>query len=82
VGELLNAAGYSVQGNRKTKEVDSHPDRDAQFAHINTQMAAALAENQPVISVDTKKKALVGDFRNNGVSSAGQSGRSPGAQLF
>jgi Rhodopirellula transposase DDE domain len=66
VSELLNAAGYSLQGNRKTKEGDSHPDRDAQFAHINTQVAAALAEKQPVISVDTKKKELVGDFCNNG----------------
>ena len=51
---------------RKTKEGDSHPDRDAQFAHINTQVAAALADQQPVISVDTKKKELVGDFRNKG----------------
>ena len=66
VAELLNAAGYSLQSNRKTKEGDGHPDRDAQFAHINTQVAAALAEQQPVISVDTKKKELVGDFRNNG----------------
>src|SRR5438445_11193390 len=66
VAELLNAAGYSLQANRKTKEGDSHPDRDAQFACINTQVAAALAEKQPVISVDTKKKELVGDFRNNG----------------
>ncbi len=76
VAELLNRAGYSPQGNRKTKEGDSHPDRDAQFAHINTQVATALAEQQPVISVDTKKKELVvglqptglsrGDFRNNG----------------
>ena len=66
VAELLNAAGYSLQGNRKTKEGDSHPDRDGQFAHINSQVATALAEQQPVISVDTKKKELVGDFRNNG----------------
>jgi len=66
VGELLNATGYSLQGNRKTKEGDSHPDRDAQFAYINAQVAAALADQQPVISVDTKKKELVGDFRNNG----------------
>jgi hypothetical protein len=66
VAELLNAAGYSLQANCKTKEGDSHPDRDAQFARINTQVAAALAEKQPVISVDTKKKELVGDFRNNG----------------
>jgi len=66
VGELLNAAGYSLQANRKTKEGDRHPDRDGQFARINTQVTAALAEKQPVISVDTKKKELVGDFRNNG----------------
>jgi len=66
VAELLNTAGYSLQGNRKTKEGDSHPDRDAQFARINTQVATALTEQQPVISVDTKKKELVGDFRNNG----------------
>jgi Rhodopirellula transposase DDE domain len=66
VAGLLNTAGYSLQGNRKTKEGDSHPDRDAQFAYINAQVATALAEQQPVISVDTKKKELVGDFRNNG----------------
>jgi len=63
---LLNDAGYSLQANRKTKEGESHPDRDAQFGHINAQVAAALAEKQPVISVDTKKKELVGDFRNPG----------------
>ena len=62
VAHLLNAMGYSLQGNRKTTEGDSHPDRDAQFGHINTQVAAALAEKQPVISVDTKKKELVGDI--------------------
>src|SRR6202011_5599576 len=66
VGHLLNEAGYSLQGNRKTTEGDSHPDRDAQFGYINTQVNTALAEQQPVISVDTKKKELVGDFRNNG----------------
>jgi len=66
VAELLNAAGYSLQANRKTKEGDSHPDRDAQFGYINTQVTTALTEQQPVISVDTKKKELVGDFRNNG----------------
>jgi hypothetical protein len=53
VAELLNATGYSLQANRKTKEGDSHPDRDAQFAYINSQVAAALAEKQPAISVDT-----------------------------
>src|SRR5207247_2997351 len=66
VAECCKAAGYSLQANRNTKEGDSHPDRDAQFSRINTQVAAALAEKQPVISVDTKKKELVGDFRNNG----------------
>ena len=66
VGHLLNEAGYSLQGNRKTTEGDSHPDRDAQFGYINSQVTTALAEQQPVISVDTKKKELVGDFRNNG----------------
>ena len=66
VGHLLNEAGYSLQGNRKTKEGDSHPDRDVQFGYITTQVSTALAEQQPVISVDTKKKELVGDFRNNG----------------
>ena len=63
VAELLNTMGYSLQGNRKTKEGDSHPDRDAQFARINTQVATALAEQQPVISVDTKKKELVGGLQ-------------------
>ena len=66
VGHLLNEAGYSLQGNRKTTEGDSHPDRDAKFGYINSQVTGALAEQQPVISVDTKKKELVGDFRNNG----------------
>jgi hypothetical protein len=66
VSELLNAGGYSLQSNRKTKEGDSHPDRDAQFAHINTQVAAGSGRKAAVISVDTKKKELVGDFRNNG----------------
>ena len=66
VAELLNDAGYSLHGNRKTTEGDSHPDRDAQFGYINTQVTVALAEKQPVVSVDTKKNELVGDFRNPG----------------
>src|SRR6266568_1836845 len=66
VAHLLNEAGYSLQGNRKTTEGDSHPDRNAQFGYINTQVTTALAEQQLVISVDTKKKELVGDFRNHG----------------
>jgi len=66
VGKLLHELGYSLQGNRKTLEGASHPDRDAQFHYINDQVKAALAANQPAISVDTKKKELVGDFKNNG----------------
>ena len=66
VAELLNDAGYSLQGNRKTTEGESHPDRDARFDDINTQVTAALADKQPAISLDTEKKELVGDFRNNG----------------
>src|SRR5712672_402213 len=66
VGHLLNETGYSLQGNRKTTEGDSHPDRDAQFGHINAQAAAALADKLLVVSVATKKKELVGDFRNPG----------------
>jgi hypothetical protein len=66
VGELLEGLAYSLQGNRKTKEGSSHPDRDAQFRYINDQVAEALAAQQPVISVDTKKKELVGDFKNAG----------------
>jgi len=66
VGELLRQQKFSLQANRKTREGDSHPDRDAQFAYINSEVGAALAEGQAVISVDTKKKELVGDFKNAG----------------
>jgi transposase len=66
VGELLKQQKFSLQGNRKTKEGDSHPDRDEQFIHINRSVTEALAAKQPVISVDTKKKELVGDFKNGG----------------
>jgi hypothetical protein len=66
VGELLAREKFSLQANRKTREGSEHPDRDAQLAHINASVTAALAERQPVISVDTKKKELVGDFRNAG----------------
>ena len=66
VGLLLREQGYSCQANRKTREGTSHPDRDAQFAHINTVVQAAMAAGGPAISVDTKKKELVGDFRNPG----------------
>jgi len=66
VGELLRGLGYSLQANSKTKEGGQHIDRDAQFRYINTQAEAHLAAQEPVISVDTKKKELVGNFKNNG----------------
>jgi len=66
VAELLREAGYSLQGNRKTREGGAHPDRDAQFAHISATAEAYLAAGDPVISVDAKKKELVGDFKNGG----------------
>jgi Rhodopirellula transposase DDE domain len=66
VAELLHALDYSLQGNRKTKEGTAHPDRDAQFTYLNAQVRACQERGQPVISVDTKKKELVGDFKNGG----------------
>ena len=66
VGELLREQKFSLQANRKTREGSDNPDRDAQFLHINKSVAEALADHQPVISVDTKKKELVGDFKNGG----------------
>ena len=66
VATLLKRAGYSLQANRKTLEGSSHPDRNAQFEHINKQVLAFQKQNQPVISVDTKKKELVGEFKNPG----------------
>lgn len=66
VGRLLKKLGFSLQANRKTREGASHPDRDAQFDHINARIKAFQADGQPTISVDTKKKELVGDFKNGG----------------
>jgi hypothetical protein len=66
VGRLLRRLGFSLQANRKTREGTSHPDRNAQFEHINAQINAFQAAGQPTISVDTKKKELVGDFKNGG----------------
>jgi hypothetical protein len=66
VGKLLEALGYSRQVNRKTKEGSHHPDRDAQFKHINSQVLALQSAGQPVISVDTKKKELIGEYKNGG----------------
>ena len=66
VAQLLHAAGYSLQGNRKTLEGTAHPDRNAQFEHINAKVERFQQRGQPVISVDTKKKELVGPYKNNG----------------
>ena len=66
VGDLLRGMGFSLQSNVKTKEGSAHPDRDAQFAYLNTVIAAQLERREPVISVDTKKKELVGEFKNGG----------------
>jgi len=66
VGELLHRLDYRLQANRKTREGSHHPDRDVQFHYINDRVKEALAAAEPAISVDTKKKELVGDFKNAG----------------
>lgn len=66
VARLLRDMHYSLQANRKTKEGSTHPDRNAQFAYMNERIKTFQARGQPVISVDTKKKELVGDFKNGG----------------
>jgi hypothetical protein len=66
VAQLLRQMDYSLQGNRKTEEGNDHPDRDAQFRYINEQVAGALRRGEPVISVDTKKKEIVGNYENQG----------------
>jgi hypothetical protein len=66
VATLLHAAGYSLQANRKTREGDAHPDRDAQFRYIDRSVRTRLHRGQPAVSVDTKKKELLGDFKNGG----------------
>ena len=66
VAKLLKDAGYSLQANRKTREGSSHPDRNAQFEYIGRRVAAFQKQRQPVVSVDTKKKELVGEFKNAG----------------
>jgi Rhodopirellula transposase DDE domain len=64
--QLLHELGYSLQSNRKTEEGQDHPDRDAQFRHINAAVKRYLREGSPVISVDTKKKELIGNYANAG----------------
>ena len=66
VAQLLHNQNYSLQGNRKLEEGEDHPDRDAQFRHINRCVKRALAAGEPVISVDTKKKELIGNYANAG----------------
>ena len=66
VSEVLQQSGYSLQANRKTREGTAHPDRNAQFEHIARRAKEFQKRGQPVISVDTKKKELVGDFKNAG----------------
>jgi hypothetical protein len=66
VAALLKTQDYSLQGNCKTREGTTHADRDAQFRHINSRVVAMQSRGQPVVSVDAKKKELVGDFKNNG----------------
>ena len=66
VADLLHELGYRLQANRKTREGSSHPDRNAQFEYINRVVSQAMAGGQPAVSVDTKKKELVGDFKNGG----------------
>ena len=80
VADLLHELGYSLQANRKTTEGTNHPDRNAQFEHVNTRVKRYLASQDPVISVDTKKKELVGDFKNGGRNCAPRrSGEGAGA---
>ena len=66
VAQLLRSLNYSLQGNRKTEEGDDHPDRDEQFRHINNKVRRTMTKGNPVISVDTKKKELIGNFDNQG----------------
>ena len=70
VSELLHAADYSLQGARQTREGGHHPDRNAQFEHLNARVRDFQRRGQPVISVDAKKKELLGDFKNAGRESA------------
>ena len=66
VGELLKKKGYSLQANRKTREGKQHPDRNAQFEHINRRVKTCLRQEQPAVSVDTKKKEVLGNHKNAG----------------
>ena len=80
---LLHLLGYSLQANAKVTEGRQHPDRDAQFHYLNDQAEAFIDDDQPVISVDTKKKELIGDYANGGTewSPAGEPERVDGPRL-
>jgi hypothetical protein len=81
VGQLLRASGYSLQGTNKTTEGAAHPDRNGQFEFINERVDAWHSRGGPVISVDTKKKELVGDFKNAGKSGSPKANRSRFASM-
>lgn len=81
VAELLHRLGYSLQADRKIREGGNAPDRDAQFAHINTEVVRYQAEGQPVISVDAKKRELIGPFKNPGREWRPQ-GRAPAVNVY
>jgi hypothetical protein len=66
VAQLLDKLGYGRQANRKTKEGSAQPDRNAQFEYIHRKVKRFLVDKQPILSVDTKKKELVGDLKNSG----------------
>ena len=66
VAQLLQELGYSLQSNRKTKEITSHPDRNDQFEHINEMISLFQEKGLPAISVDAKKRELIGDVKNTG----------------
>ena len=78
VAKALREAHYSLQGNRKTQEGNQHEDRDAQFRHINATVTAELRQGRPVISVDTKKKELIGNYENQGQQWLCQGSAAPG----
>ena len=81
IGELLKAKGYSLQSNKKTDEGGHHVDRDAQFEYINQTALSFMEEKAPVISVDCKKKELIGNYKNNGVEWH-QKGKSPNVKVY
>lgn len=76
VAQVLREMNYSLQSNRKMEEGEDHPDRDAQFRYINKQVRKAIRQGDPVISVDTKKKELVGNFENNRIAHSPQTANS------